>query len=123
MGYLVCDKCGGYYELQPGEHPEDFDWCECGGKLSYKLRIMGYDDNQSMESSFDLSSLTKNLKIVGVGFAVIAVILLKFLPLFFKVILNILPDQLFFQYGILILVLLGILFIASRLLGLGRRFL
>ena len=34
-GYLTCDKCGGYYELQPGESPEDFDSCECGGKLVY----------------------------------------------------------------------------------------
>ncbi|SCG84820.1 DUF5518 domain-containing protein [Methanobacterium congolense] len=36
MSYLVCDRCEGYYELQPGESPEDFsDKCECGGHLSY----------------------------------------------------------------------------------------
>ena len=35
-GYLVCDKCGGYYELQEGESPEDFGDCECGGKLNHK---------------------------------------------------------------------------------------
>lgn len=36
MGYLVCEKCGGIYKLQPGEKPEDFtDECECGGKLKY----------------------------------------------------------------------------------------
>jgi hypothetical protein len=36
MPYLVCDRCGGYYELQAGESPEDFsDKCECGGHLSY----------------------------------------------------------------------------------------
>ncbi|BDZ70373.1 protease htpX [Methanobacterium petrolearium] len=35
-GYLICEKCGGYYELQPGESPDDFtDECECGGKLEY----------------------------------------------------------------------------------------
>jgi len=35
-GYLVCDKCESYYELQEGESPEDFsDECECGGKLAY----------------------------------------------------------------------------------------
>lgn len=35
-GYLICDKCGGYYELQPGEAPENFsDQCECGGKLKF----------------------------------------------------------------------------------------
>lgn len=36
MSYLVCDKCKGYYELQPGESPEDFNLtCECGGKLEF----------------------------------------------------------------------------------------
>ena len=36
MGYLICDKCGGYYELQPGESPDDFtDECGCGGNLEY----------------------------------------------------------------------------------------
>lgn len=35
-GYLVCDRCGGYYELQKGETPEDFsEECECGGKLGH----------------------------------------------------------------------------------------
>lgn len=32
-GYLVCDECGGNYELQPGESSEDYEECECGGKL------------------------------------------------------------------------------------------
>lgn len=33
-GYLVCNKCGGYYELQPGESWKEFDTeCECGGQL------------------------------------------------------------------------------------------
>lgn len=32
--FLVCNKCGGYYELQPGESWKDFDTeCECGGQL------------------------------------------------------------------------------------------
>ncbi len=36
MPYLVCDICGGYYELQEGESPEDFvGECECGGKLKH----------------------------------------------------------------------------------------
>lgn len=36
MGYLICEKCEGYYELQQGESPGDFsDECECGGKLKY----------------------------------------------------------------------------------------
>jgi ribosomal protein L40E len=34
-GYLYCEKCGGYYELQDGESPDDFDTCQCGGNLKY----------------------------------------------------------------------------------------
>lgn len=30
MGYLVCNKCEGYYKLQDGESPDDFDRCQCG---------------------------------------------------------------------------------------------
>lgn len=34
LNYLVCNNCGGYYELQPGESWKDFDTeCECGGHL------------------------------------------------------------------------------------------
>ena len=35
MGYLICEKCGGYYKLEKGESPEDFEACNCGGILSY----------------------------------------------------------------------------------------
>jgi hypothetical protein len=41
MGYLVCDKCGGYYELQEGESLDDFQGCECGGKFRYAESIDG----------------------------------------------------------------------------------
>ncbi len=42
MGYLKCEKCGGYYELQEGEAPDDFeDTCECGGQLNY---VQNLDD-------------------------------------------------------------------------------
>ena len=34
-GYLFCSECNGYYELQEGENPEDFESCECGGKLKF----------------------------------------------------------------------------------------
>jgi hypothetical protein len=39
MQYLVCEECGGYYELQKGESTDDFDVCQCGGKLGYKKRV------------------------------------------------------------------------------------
>ena len=35
-GYLVCDKCNGYYQLQEGESLKDFESCECGGTLKFK---------------------------------------------------------------------------------------
>ncbi|MDP3014441.1 MAG: hypothetical protein Q8M92_09380, partial [Candidatus Subteraquimicrobiales bacterium] len=39
-GYLVCDKCKGYYELQEGENPSDYDLdCDCGGKIRYSKNI------------------------------------------------------------------------------------
>lgn len=31
--YIVCESCGGQYKLDEGESLEDFDACECGGKL------------------------------------------------------------------------------------------
>lgn len=35
--FLVCDKCGGYYQLEEGESPEDFSLeCDCGGHLEVK---------------------------------------------------------------------------------------
>lgn len=39
-GYLVCDKCNQYYQLQPDESPDDFtEECECGGNLQYQDSI------------------------------------------------------------------------------------
>jgi hypothetical protein len=35
--YLVCNSCGGYYQLQEDEEPDDFsDECECGGNLELR---------------------------------------------------------------------------------------
>ena len=35
-GYLVCDSCQGFYELQTGEKVGDFNRdCDCGGTLDY----------------------------------------------------------------------------------------
>lgn len=38
-GYLICEDCSGYYELQKGESPEDFDECSCGGKLVFSSNL------------------------------------------------------------------------------------
>jgi hypothetical protein len=53
MGYLICDKCRGYYELQKGESAEDFDKCQCGGKLRYVNNLDEYpnDDQYLTEYS------------------------------------------------------------------------
>lgn len=46
MGYLICDKCNGYYELQPGEKPEDFDLeCDCGGKYYFSESLEGIKED------------------------------------------------------------------------------
>lgn len=38
--FLVCNKCGGYYELQKGESAEDFSSeCDCGGHLEEKTSV------------------------------------------------------------------------------------
>ncbi len=34
-GYLVCERCYGYYKLLPWESPENFSLCQCQGKLTY----------------------------------------------------------------------------------------
>lgn len=41
-GFLVCKDCNGYYELQEGEYPEDFEQCECNGELKY---VMNFDEH------------------------------------------------------------------------------
>ncbi|MBP2046849.1 zinc-ribbon domain-containing protein [Methanobacterium aggregans] len=35
MSYLVCEKCGKYYELHEGKESFYYDKCECGGRLHY----------------------------------------------------------------------------------------
>lgn len=56
MGYLICEKCGGYYELQKGESLSDFDCCQCGGKLKY------YEDSFE-DKVFDYNPLGYNHKL------------------------------------------------------------
>lgn len=62
MGYLICNDCKQYYELQPGEKPEDFsDKCHCNGILIYEESIDFFnpnrteegDDNQRKKAKYD----------------------------------------------------------------------
>lgn len=49
-GYLFCDECGGYYTLQLGESIDDFEKCQCGGKLEY---IPNKEDIEEINRKFD----------------------------------------------------------------------
>ena len=44
--YLVCTRCNGYYELEDGESPDDFELCQCGGDLILVQNINDYFDNE-----------------------------------------------------------------------------
>lgn len=46
-GYLVCTFCRGYYELQEGESPDDFDRCECGNALEYQSTVQFHSRTQN----------------------------------------------------------------------------
>ena len=76
MGFLICNKCDGSYELQPGESIDDFDLdCECGGKLKFHNSINNdYSDDlkpkiesKSVEKSYaeQRSSQYNNIIIIG----------------------------------------------------------
>ena len=39
-GYLICDKCRGYYKLEEGESLDDFESCECGGNLKFTEELI-----------------------------------------------------------------------------------
>ncbi len=80
MGYIKCKECGDYYELKPGEHPQDFSSCHCGGELEYKLQIRGNKDASSRKSGFKLPIISKNFKLLGGAAAIILLLLVKFSP-------------------------------------------
>ena len=49
MPYLICDKCGGYYELGKEESIEDFDLqCDCGGNYQYYANKYDYFKEQQV---------------------------------------------------------------------------
>lgn len=54
MSYLVCNKCGGYYELKDSESPDDFeDKCECGGDLHFVDSLSEDPDKSKNPLTFD----------------------------------------------------------------------
>ncbi|MDP3065125.1 MAG: hypothetical protein Q8N08_00120 [Methanobacteriaceae archaeon] len=49
MGYVRCLHCSGYYQLEDGESPYDFDRCQCGGELVYTETLEPLDSSQNHE--------------------------------------------------------------------------
>ena len=47
MNFLVCLDCDGYYQLEDNENPDDFESCQCGGKLTYTNDIEYYFEAKS----------------------------------------------------------------------------
>lgn len=59
MGYLICEKCEGYYELQEKENPEDFKSCECGGKLKFVLNLIDFY-GETLDESLKTKDIDKS---------------------------------------------------------------
>lgn len=72
--YLECENCGGYYELQKGESPGDFETdCTCGGKLnsfySYDGNPANFEEQKTSKTSIkdytkkmDIKNLEKSIE-------------------------------------------------------------
>ena len=93
-GYFVCENCGGLYELQEGESPEDFESCECGGKLLYTKDPRNLSNHTNISQDKNASKLKNeslidefvkklNLRALIIGF--IIVIILSYLTSAFPI--------------------------------------
>lgn len=67
MPYLICQRCGGYYELGEDESPDDFDTCRCGGTLVYSYSL-DYTPKRRSRKGFAWVSLLLLAVIMGIGF-------------------------------------------------------
>jgi hypothetical protein len=70
MRYLLCEKCGGYYELREGESPDDFESCQCGGNLTY----------YKTESKLKKKGIKKNKLLFIVPFIIVVILAVSLLP-------------------------------------------
>ncbi|MEL7671864.1 hypothetical protein [Methanobacterium sp.] len=77
MGFLKCKSCGGFYELQPGESPDQFESCHCGGELEYynsrgqkkkyaPIRHGGRSRSKSSADSFIIVMILAGIVLMGV---------------------------------------------------------
>jgi len=70
MPYLICQNCGGYYELDDDESPEDFDSCRCGGKLVYAEHLDS-KPRMSRKKFYGALSVIFILTIMAAGYIII----------------------------------------------------
>ncbi|HML05558.1 MAG TPA: hypothetical protein VK426_07280 [Methanobacterium sp.] len=86
--YLVCTRCNGYYELEDGESPDNFEFCQCGGELVLVSDIKeyfnneeygGYGDEYGSEFEYSSPNIQKNKIRKGTFFLVSLIIII---PLF-----------------------------------------
>ncbi len=67
MAYLICNRCGGYYELDEDESPEDFDRCHCGGQLYYS-QYVDYQPKRNGKKVYALLSIFIVLVVIAAGY-------------------------------------------------------
>jgi len=77
VGYLKCDECGGYYELQDGESIDDFDGCECGGKYKEINSHIKEDESKSDSISLENEKINWKYCIIGAALVVVLALVLK----------------------------------------------
>lgn len=63
MKFLVCMNCDGYYQLEDNEKPDDFESCQCGGKLTYTNDIdYYYEAKSTFKMDYELKSKLEEIK-------------------------------------------------------------
>lgn len=110
MAYLICKKCNGYYKLQEGESPEDFEnKCECSGNLQYSEYLelpieesikSEYPENEvifpNKTSTVKIASKYKNYMLIG---ALITILSIFGAFLFILIVVLALPGLIIFNHG------------------------
>lgn len=80
MGYLECKKCGGIYELQEGESPDDYDVCHCGGEIEYRLshdELTPRQEYAPTDEEIAKKKSNRNLLIIIIVFAFIIILIIS----------------------------------------------
>lgn len=102
--YIVCENCGGYYQLKKGESLDDFESCHCGGELKYAKKYFKLNSkgrSKIFSNSFLLVIILALSAVIAVSIPSISTSILRpilVLPLLFFLsgysIINIFSQQL-----------------------------